>query len=46
MLKNWKTTVAGLLAAASQIILLPITSYKDLIIPIMTALIGIFAKDA
>jgi hypothetical protein len=45
-MKNWKTTLAGLLAAAAQIIVLPINSWKDLIVPIATAIVGIFAADA
>jgi hypothetical protein len=45
-MKNWKTTLAGVLGAIAQVIVLPVNSWKDLIVPAITALIGIFAKDA
>lgn len=45
-MKNWKTTVIGLLGGIAQILALPINSWKDLIVPVITMLIGVFAKDA
>jgi hypothetical protein len=45
MFKSWKTSLAGLLLGASQIIVLPIHSWKDLIIPLSTLLLGLLAKD-
>lgn len=42
---NWKTTAVGLLGAAAQIIALPINSWKDLIVPVATALLGLLTKD-
>lgn len=45
-MKNWKTTVIGLLGGIAQILALPINSWKDLVVPIVTILIGVFAKDA
>jgi hypothetical protein len=43
--KNWKTTIAGLLGGSAQIVLLPINSWKDLIIPVTTMLLGLLAQD-
>ncbi len=45
-MKNWKTTLAGVLSAVAQIVVLPIHGWKDLIIPVMSALIGVFASDS
>ena len=46
IMKNWKTTVIGILGGAAQILALPINSWKDLVVPLVTVLIGVFAKDA
>jgi hypothetical protein len=46
IMKNWKTTLAGVLGAIAQVIVLPVNSWKDLIVPVVTALIGILSKDA
>ena len=45
-MKNWRTSLAGILGALAQIIVLPVNSWKDLIVPVVTAVIGVFAKDA
>jgi len=45
-MKNWKTSLAGILGALAQIVILPVNSWKDLVVPVITALLGVFAKDA
>lgn len=45
-MKNWKTTLSGILGGLAQVVLLPINSWKDLIVPVVTVIIGVLAKDA
>lgn len=45
-MKDWKTTVVGILGAIIQIIGTPATKWQDYILPGVTLLLGIFAKDS
>lgn len=46
LLKNWRTSLVGILGGSAQILALPINTWRDYILPVVTVLIGIFAKDS
>jgi len=45
MLKNWRTSLAGILGAVLQIVVLPVTGWGSLILPVCTAIIGLLSGD-
>jgi hypothetical protein len=45
MFKNWKTSLTGVLSALGQLLAFPVNSWRDLVLPIGTLLLGLFAKD-
>ena len=45
MLKNWRTSLAGILGAVLQIVVLPVTGWGSLILPVFTVIIGLLAGD-
>jgi len=46
MFKNWKTSLAGLLAGAAQVLSNPVHKWTDLIAPVLIAVLGLLSGDA